>query len=98
MSNSYNLFTVILILICQNTFGQEDLFHEISFKKILKGNEEWKFEGEANWKHIYDNIGWRRLGTSIGTMRRIRSFNLTSGVFGYFTFNKEVENFFEVRP
>ncbi|NJO01181.1 MAG: DUF2490 domain-containing protein [Bacteroidia bacterium] len=78
--------------------NENELFHEIILEKILFENEKWEFVGEANFKHLYNEPGWRRWGMSFMGARKIKRFSLSAGANGYYTFNKSITNFFEVRP
>ena len=65
---------------------------------MLIENEEWEFIGEANFKHLYNEPAWRRWGASFAGVRKIKRFRIHGGVNSYYTFNRDITNFFEVRP
>jgi hypothetical protein len=95
---SYKFFLILFSIICQNTYSQDEFFHEIVIEKKLIENEQWEIVGEANFKYIYDEIGWRRWGMSVVGIRKIQKFNVLAGANGYYTFDKSITNFFEIRP
>lgn len=89
---------IILITVCQNSYGQDEFFHELILEKKLMENEKWECVGEANFKHLYSEPAWRRWGLSLSGVRKMNRFSVWSGVNGYHTFNKDITNFFEMRP
>lgn len=92
------LFLFLFIIISHHTYSQNEFFHEIILEKTLLENEEWEFVGEANWKNLYAEPGWRRWGASFAGTRKINRFSLSAGANGFYTFNKRIINFFEMRP
>lgn len=92
------LLAVLFMVVSQYAYGQHELFYEIVLEKTLLENEEWEFTGEANWKHLNDEPGWSRWGASFAGVRKIRRLGLSAGANGYYTFNREITNFFEIRP
>ena len=99
MNTQTGLLLVFLTLLCGHKLqSQQEFFHELSLEKRLLEEGHWEFTGEVNWKNLYNEPGWRRWGVSFFARRRIESFNLLGGVKGYYTFNKNITNFFELRP
>jgi hypothetical protein len=92
------LFGLLTILPFNKAISQDELFYEISLEKIIVENEQWELVGEGNWKHLFNEPRWRRLGVSLFGVRKIKQFNLLGGVNGYYTFNRSIVNFFELRP
>jgi len=93
------IFLVFLfIIINHSAYSQHEFFHEITLEKKLIKNEKWEFLGEANFKHLYNEPAWRRWGLSFAGVRKIKRFNLLGGINGYYTFNRNITNFFEMRP
>jgi hypothetical protein len=95
---SCKLLLILFSIICQNAYSQDEFFHEIAIEKKLIENEKWEFVGEVNAKYIYDEIGWRRWGVSFVGVRKIKRFRFSGGTNGYYTFDKSITNFFEIRP
>lgn len=87
-----------LFILSNQVFGQDEFFTEIVIEKILIESEEWEFIGEANFKHLYDEPAWRRWGVSFAVVRKIKRFRIHTGINNYYTFNRDITNFFEVRP
>lgn len=92
------VFALFFILASNPVLAQEEFFHEIVLEKALIEKEEWEFFGEANFKYLYDEAAWRRWGLSFGGVRNIERLNISGGVNTYYTFNRSIVNFFEVRP
>ncbi|WP_375586072.1 DUF2490 domain-containing protein [Cyclobacterium xiamenense] len=88
----------LFIIISHQALGQHEFFHELVLEKTLIEQEEWEFVGEANFKYLYDEPAWRRWGLSFAGVRRIQRFNILAGANSYYTFNRSITNFFEVRP
>lgn len=88
----------LFIIFSHPALAQDEFFHEIVIEKKLLEIEEWEFIGEANFKHLYDEPAWRRWGISFAGIRRINRFSIQAGANSYYTFNKDIVNFFEVRP
>lgn len=88
----------LLFILSNQLFAQDEFFHEIVIEKTLIEHEEWEFIGEANFKHLYDEPPWRRWGISFTGIREIQRFRIQGGVNSNYTFNKDIINFFEVRP
>lgn len=80
------------------TFAQDEVFHELRIEKELVENEEWQFIGEANFKYLYAEQAWRRWGASFAGIRRFGNFRVHAGLNSFYTFNRDITNFFEVRP
>ncbi|MFN0049847.1 MAG: DUF2490 domain-containing protein [Cytophagales bacterium] len=92
------LFYILSIILSHNVYSQNEFFHELSIEKKLIKKEKWELFGEANFKYIYNEIGWRRWGVSFSGVRKIKRFSLFGGVNTYYTFDESIINFFEVRP
>lgn len=95
---SLNIVCLLFIILSHRALAQDDFFHEIAIEKKLIENEEWEFVGEATFKHLYEEPAWRRWGVSFAGVRKIQRFRIHAGVNSYYTFNKNIANFFEVRP
>ena len=92
------IISFLLIIFSDETLAQDEFFHEIVIEKKLIENEEWEFVGEVNFKHLYNEPAWRRWGVSFAGVRKIKRFRIHGGVNSYYTFNRDITNFFEVRP
>ncbi len=92
------LIVLLFITISHYAYGQHEFFHELVLEKKLIENEEWELVGEANFKYIYNEPAWRRWGVSFAGVRRMNRFRLSGGLNGYYTFDRSITNFFEVRP
>ncbi len=88
----------LFIILSHQALAQDEFFHEIVIEKKLIEQEEWEFVGEANFKHLYEEPAWRRWGVSFAGVRKGKHFRIHAGVNTYYTFNKDITNFFEVRP
>jgi hypothetical protein len=99
-SSFIGISTNVLLFITMShyAYGQHEFFHEVALEKKLIENEKWEFVSEANFKHLYNESAWRRWGLSVVGIRKIKRFNLSAGLNGYYTFDKSIKNFFEVRP
>jgi hypothetical protein len=80
------------------TFAQDQFFHEILIEKKLIEINDWDFKGEVNFRHLYNEPAWRRWGVSLAGIRKIKPFRIHLGLNSYYTFNRNITNFFEVRP
>ncbi len=87
-----------LLVSSYKLFGQDDFFHEIEIKKEFYDSDEWTFEAASNWKHIYDEVGWRRWSIDAIVKRKLDNWAISGGIVNYFTFNEDIYNCFEVRP
>lgn len=81
-------------------FSQEkdEFFHEIEVAYTFVNNDKWTGAVTTNWKHIYDEIGWRRWGGDIYISRKIKSIAIESGITVNYTFDKDIVNYLDVRP
>lgn len=89
---------LLIMLIAVPSLGQHEFFHEVRLEKVLIEREHWELEGEADWKHLYNEPGWRRWGGSVSGVRHLDAFRISGGMNGYYTFNSSITNFFEFRP
>lgn len=91
-----------LIFFCPRSVnGQEredEFFHELEITYPFLKKEKWQGKASANWKHIYDEIGWRRWGIDATISRSIKFLRLEAGITANYTFDKEIINYTEVRP
>lgn len=92
------LLLAFLLLSPGRLQAQDEIFHELELEKVLWENEKWELGARTSWKHIYDEIGWRRFGLEPGIIRNAGNWGFLGGVGTYYTFDKEIDNFWEVRP
>jgi len=92
------LLSFLLITLSHQLLAQDEIFHELVFEKKLIENEEWEFVGEANFKHLYGEPTWTRWGLSFAGVRKFKQLRILGGLNGFYTFNRDITNFFELRP
>jgi len=93
-----SFLSFLLIIWSHQALAQDEFFNEIVIEKKLIENEEWEFVGEANFKNLYEEPAWRRWGVSFASVRKVKRFRIHGGVNSFYTFNRDITNFFEVRP
>ncbi len=79
-------------------FGQTEYFHEIEIGTNVLEKGNYSLEVNASLKHIYDNIGWRRWGLNGVIKKDLNDWALYGGLLTFYTFNKDIHNFLEIRP
>jgi hypothetical protein len=85
-------------MISNYAYGQHEFFHELVLERKLIENEKCELIGEANFKYLYNEPAWRRWGVSFAGVRKIKRLSLFAGANAYYTFDKSITNFFEMRP
>ncbi|MGN6493798.1 MAG: hypothetical protein ACTHLE_17475 [Agriterribacter sp.] len=78
--------------------GEDEIFHELEVACTYVNNTKWRGAVAANWKHIYDETGWRRWGGDAYISRKIKFIAFEAGVTSSYTFDKDIVNYWEVRP
>lgn len=97
--NSSKYFIICLIVLFGlNTNAQSEFFHEIEIGTQVLEKESFNIDVTASWKHLYDEVGWRRWGVNTKVTKKTNNWSLNGGLAIYFTFHKEIDNFLEVRP
>lgn len=91
-------FLFLITLVCINAKAQSEFFHEIEIGTKVLEKESFKIDVNASWKHLYDEIGWRRWGINTKVVKEMNNWTLNAGLATYYTFHKEINNFIEVRP
>lgn len=76
----------------------DEVFTELEIGYIYVNNEKWRGDAVAKWKHIYDEIGWRKWGAEAGISRKLKSISIEGGAALYYTFDKDITNYLEIRP
>lgn len=79
-------------------WSQEIFLTETDLTKELWKTDNWQFQATVNWKHIYDEIGWSRIGLSPVLSRLEGGWRFSGGIVSSFTFDSEIDNFWELRP
>lgn len=89
---------IFLIFMTSFVFGQDDFFSTVgaSKKKIL--NEKSTYYITADWRHIYNDEKWDRLGSGFEINYKFNIFTFEGGNILQYTFDKKISNFFELRP
>jgi hypothetical protein len=100
MRKIISLLLFVMLLRPVALFAQEkdEFFHEIEVAYTYLNNEKWRGVVAANWKHIYDEIGWRRWGGDAYISRKIKSIAIEAGLTANYTFDKDITNYLEIRP
>lgn len=88
----------LCIILSRPARAQDEFFHELVMEKKLIEKEAWELVSEANFKLIYEEPAWRRWGISITGVRKVKNFKILGGVNSLYTFNRDITNFFELRP
>lgn len=93
------ILNIVFLLLSVISIGQENqFFSEISATYKVKETYNWLYKATPYWKHIYDEVGWRRIGFNFEADRKLSVWTLMGGVENSYTFNPEIENYFELRP
>ncbi|GLB50715.1 hypothetical protein Y10_30830 [Neptunitalea sp. Y10] len=96
-----HLYVVVicLLLVTSVTNAQEDeLFGNLSVGKSFAGSGNWGYSSALTYKHIFDEIGWRRLSGDFGTNYKYGVWGFKGGLSLQYTFDDEIVNSLEVRP
>ena len=94
-----NIVVAICLLSVSRVSAQEEFFKRLVVKTALVEREGWKLSGALDWQHIYDEIGWRRIGVDVFVERELKSFwNVGLGLANYYRFDREIDNLYELRP
>jgi len=92
------LWGLLFFLVVQKVSAQTEYFHELRIDHTLLEKEKWELAGEVNWKNLYNEPGWRRWGMSFEAVHQLNKFQLIGGGNVFYTFNRKITNFFELRP
>lgn len=95
---SFGILLFFWLWSSQQLYAQHEFFHELVLEKAILENEEWELMGEANFKHLYAEPAWRRWGLSLVGVRKIERLRILGGLNSYYTFNRDITNFLELRP
>lgn len=93
---NHKILIILLCLLTGKAFSQE-VFHDLEINKIFQNTEKWKIDAAMNWKHIYDEVGWRRWGASGMVTQKMGIFGLRAGLMAFYTFDKDIVNHWELR-
>jgi len=80
------------------TFGQTDLFHEITVNKNFYSKKNITYTVSPQWKHIYNDIGWRRWSVNGQIKKQLNIWSIGGGIGAYYVFDKNIQNNLEIRP
>ena len=78
--------------------GQEVFLHEFDLMKDVWRSERWVLHATGNWKHIYNEVGWSRIGLSPALDHLRGSWTFSTGINSSYTFDPEIDAFWEIRP
>lgn len=90
--------TLLLVSTYFSANAQEAFFYEIKTGINLLEKKTFSLEANANWKHVYDEIGWRRLGVAGMATKKLKNWSFYGGLSMFYTFNKNIDNYLEIRP
>lgn len=92
----------ITLLLFTTTFsvmyGQKDFFTTVGASKRKLVSEKLSYSITADWKHIYNDVAWDRLGTGLEVDYQQNFWTLEAGGVVQYTFDKQISNYFELRP
>ncbi len=91
-------FLVLALITNFYSIAQNEFFHELSIGTEVFEKESFYITLDASWKHLYEEIGWRRWGLGTKATKEINGWSFVGGFAGYYTFHKEINNFTELRP
>lgn len=89
---------ILIFFLTKFGFSQTEYFHEIEIGTEVLEKEIFALEVNASWKHIYDEIGWRRWGINAMAIKDVKNWTFYGGLTTFYTFNKNIDNFLELRP
>lgn len=78
--------------------AQSEFFSELSVTKFFMLPNRNTIVVSPSAKHIYDDIGWRRYGVSGEFRHAISNWDLIGGIGNFYTFDNNIDNYFEFRP
>jgi hypothetical protein len=67
--------------------AQNEVFHDIDIGKQITENEKWEFAIQGKWKHIYNEVGWRRIGVNPEIIRKLNKWSFATGATAFHTFD-----------
>lgn len=100
MAKTLKYLIIIFIFIClRKANAQHDFFHDIVVSKtIYSADNKNIYSIMPGWKHIYNDIGWRRWSVIGQYKRQLNMWSIGGGVGGFYTFDKDIKNNLELRP
>lgn len=90
--------SLLLGISCHFVRAQNEFFHDISVSKKMEHSKKWNTVFNLNWKHIYNEIGWKRWGLEAKSLYQMNQWGLFGGIANYYTYDPEIDNYFELRP
>lgn len=91
-------FLLLFLFISNLINSQNEIFTEFNISDVQTINPKWEISESLNWKHIYDEIGWRRIGLNVNVNRYMNDWVAMGGLTNFYTFDKEIDNVYELRP
>lgn len=92
------LLLLLFLVLGITAKAQNEIFNDISATKRIEHNEKWISYVSLNWKHIYSEIGWKRIGLEAKTTYQFNQWQVLGGLVNYYTFDPDIENYYELRP
>lgn len=90
---------LIIVIVHSGALAQTEFFHEISLSKTLYSQDKKTiYTIMPSWKHIYDDIGWRKWSLLGQVKRQYNNWYIGGGFGGFYTFDKDIQNNLELRP
>lgn len=97
---SFVLISTIALLTAPNRLsGQLDFFHDVAVNKNFSSKDSIKiYSVISGWKHIYNEIGWKRLTLMGQAKAQFSAWNFGGGLGMIYTFDKDIQSNMELRP
>lgn len=93
------LIIIFIIILHEKAIAQYDFFHDIAVSKTYYSADNKNiYSVIPGWKHIYNNIGWRRWSVMGQYKRQLNMWSIGGGVGMFYTFDKDIMNNLELRP
>lgn len=89
---------ILLTSTCSVVYGQNDFFSTVGASKRKLVSEKLSYSIAADWKHIYNEVAWDRIGTSGEVDYQQNFWTLEAGGVVQYTFDKQISNYIELRP
>jgi hypothetical protein len=92
------VINLILFLCFCCASAQTEVFHDFSYQINIGDTNEWNFDGEFEWKHLYGEEGWSRTSFNMFAHKEFGVVTLFGGLKNNYTFDNDIVNFWELRP
>ncbi len=94
--------TIIVCFLMLYNYGanaQTEFFHDIAVSKSYYSTDNnTVYTFTPAWKHIYNNVEWRRWSIVGQYKRYLNMWNIGGGIGLFYTFDKDIKNNLELRP